>query len=131
MSVRFPIRRVKSDKARPVDVHVGERIRLGRALVHMSQSELAKACEEITFQQVQKYESGHNRVSASRLVQIAAALGQPITFFFEGLPDYPVRDGYDSESLDIVRLFNRLSSDQQAHLKALMAAMRPNYVQAA
>lgn len=131
MSTRHFSRRMKSDKSRLVDAHVGERIRLGRALVHMSQTELAKACEEITFQQVQKYESGHNRVSASRLVQIAAALKQPITFFFEGLPDYPAREGYDSQSMDIVRLFNRLSADQQANVKALMESMRPNYSQAA
>ena len=68
----------------PVDVHVGARIRVRRLLIGMNQETLAKALG-LTFQQVQKYEGGANRVSASRLSQIADVLGVPITYFFSGL----------------------------------------------
>src|SRR5438034_449048 len=65
----------------PVDVHVGGRIRTRRLLIGMNQETLARALG-LTFQQVQKYEGGANRVSASRLSQIALVLGVPITYFF-------------------------------------------------
>jgi transcriptional regulator with XRE-family HTH domain len=71
----------------PVDVHVGARIRTRRLLIGMNQETLAKALK-LTFQQVQKYEGGANRVSASRLSQIADILGVPISYFFSDLePD--------------------------------------------
>ena len=69
----------------PVDVIVGARIAARRREMGLSQSDLARALS-ITFQQVQKYERGANRVSASKLYDIAAALRTPIAWFFEGLP---------------------------------------------
>jgi transcriptional regulator with XRE-family HTH domain len=69
---------------RPVDVHVGKRIRHRRWMVGMTQQQLADKVG-IKFQQIQKYETGMNRVSASRLWDIAAALGVTISFFFKGL----------------------------------------------
>ena len=68
----------------PVDVHVGSRIRLRRKILGMSQERLAEKLG-LTFQQVQKYERGANRVSASKLYQTAQALQAPISYFFEGL----------------------------------------------
>jgi transcriptional regulator with XRE-family HTH domain len=68
----------------PVDVHVGARIRTRRLLIGMNQETLARALG-LTFQQVQKYEGGANRVSASRLSQIAEILGVPISYFFNDL----------------------------------------------
>jgi transcriptional regulator with XRE-family HTH domain len=76
---------MKQSEINPIDRHVGARVRMRRLMLHMSQSRLAEALS-ITFQQVQKYEKGTNRVSASRLAQIAAFLDVPIAFFFEGLP---------------------------------------------
>ena len=70
----------------PVDVHVGKRIRHRRWLVGMTQQQLAAAVG-IKFQQIQKYETGANRVSASRLWDIAAALDVQVSFFFEGIDD--------------------------------------------
>ena len=70
----------------PVDVHVGERIRRRRRALGVSQDRLADQLG-LTFQQVQKYERGANRVSASKLYQIARALQASIPYFFEGLPD--------------------------------------------
>ena len=70
----------------PVDVHVGDRIRRRRRALGISQDRLAEQLS-LTFQQVQKYERGANRVSASKLYQIASALQATIAYFFEGLPD--------------------------------------------
>jgi transcriptional regulator with XRE-family HTH domain len=68
----------------PVDVHVGVRIRTRRLLLGMNQETLASALG-LTFQQVQKYEGGANRVSASRLAEVAEVLGVPVSFFFNDL----------------------------------------------
>ena len=73
-----------------VDVHVGSRIRLRRILVGWSQQNLGNAVG-LTFQQVQKYETGINRVSASRLYQIANVLGVPVPFFFDDMPEQVTR----------------------------------------
>ena len=70
----------------PVDVHVGRRVRLRRKELGVSQAWLADRLG-LTFQQVQKYERGANRISASKLYQIASVLEVPITYFFEGLDD--------------------------------------------
>jgi transcriptional regulator with XRE-family HTH domain len=69
----------------PIDVHVGSRVRLRRMLVGMSQEKLGDMLG-LTFQQVQKYEKGANRVGASRLYQISQILGVPVQFFFDDLP---------------------------------------------
>ncbi|MFP6758698.1 MAG: helix-turn-helix domain-containing protein [Alphaproteobacteria bacterium] len=69
----------------PVDVHVGARVRFKRKLLGLSQADLGKAVG-LTFQQIQKYESGANRVSASRLYQVASILDVPVSFFFEDMP---------------------------------------------
>lgn len=69
----------------PVDKHVGSRVRMRRVLVGMSQERLGEALG-LTFQQVQKYEKGTNRIGASRLQQISNILGMPVEFFFEGAP---------------------------------------------
>lgn len=69
----------------PIDVHVGARVRMRRLLIGMNQETLAKALG-LTFQQVQKYEGGTNRVSASRLEEIAEVLNVPIGYFYAGLP---------------------------------------------
>src|ERR1700712_463086 len=81
-----------STKVRPmkkapnqVDRHVGSRVRMRRMMIKMSQEKLGDALD-LTFQQVQKYEKGTNRIGASRLQQIAGVLGVPVDFFFNGAP---------------------------------------------
>src|SRR5438874_6662329 len=69
----------------PIDKHVGSRVRMRRMMLGMSQEKLGDAFG-LTFQQVQKYEKGTNRISASRLQQSAHILQVPVTFFFEGAP---------------------------------------------
>ena len=70
----------------PVDARIGARIRMRRMLVGISQTELGEK-SGVTFQQIQKYEKGTNRVSVSRLHQIAQTLGVPVEFFYEGLSE--------------------------------------------
>lgn len=75
----------KKKKPNPTDIYVGSRIRLRRNMLGMSQEALGEKLG-ITFQQIQKYEKGTNRVGASRLQAIASVLGAPVAFFFEGSP---------------------------------------------
>ena len=72
----------------PIDKHVGSRVRMRRLMLDMSQTDLGDALG-LTFQQVQKYEKGTNRIGASRLQQISLILQVPVSFFFEGAPPPP------------------------------------------
>src|ERR1700730_7058548 len=76
----------KESRPSPIDIHVGSRIRLRRTLMGMSQERLGEALG-LTFQQVQKYERGVNRVGASRLFDLSRVLDVPISFFFDDMPD--------------------------------------------
>src|SRR5712692_7672076 len=84
---RRPGRR-KGDKPNPIDIHVGSRVRLRRNMLGLSQEKLGEAIG-LTFQQVQKYEYGANRISASRLHDLSRVLDVPVSFFFDRLD--PVR----------------------------------------
>ena len=84
-------------KPNPVDVHVGGRIRLRRNMVGMSQEKLG-AHLGITFQQIQKYEKGTNRVGASRLQAISSILEVPVDYFFDGAPGEKPTDGFAEDS---------------------------------
>ncbi|NQE60780.1 Transcriptional regulator, Xre family [Caulobacter sp. RHG1] len=88
-----------------VDLHVGGRVRMRRKMLNMSQEHLADALK-LTFQQVQKYERGANRVSASKLYEIAKTLQVPVSFFFDGLAD-PVTN----ESDDVGAAADRIVTD--------------------
>jgi len=109
----------------PVDVHVGKRIRHRRWLVGMTQQQLAERVG-IKFQQIQKYETGANRVSASRLWDIADTLDVQISFFFEGLEtDADQNSGSDQvpgdlmgdkEALDLVRSYYAIPENQRRRL---------------
>src|SRR5215813_6622845 len=86
-----------SRRANPIDIHVGSRVRFRRMLLGMSQEKLGEKLG-LTFQQVQKYEKGINRIGASRLFDLAQVLGVPVQFFYEEAPagDPPpvVPDGF-------------------------------------
>ena len=83
----------------PIDIHVGSRVRLRRMMLGMSQEKLGEQLG-ITFQQIQKYEKGTNRIGASRLQHIARVLSVPISFFFEDAPAPPTGDstGFEESS---------------------------------
>ncbi len=110
----------------PVDVHVGKRVRHRRWLVGMTQQQLAEKVG-IKFQQIQKYETGMNRISASRLWDIADALGVSISFFFEGLDaksatgeaaksNVPADILSDKEALELVRSYYAIPENQRRRL---------------
>jgi transcriptional regulator with XRE-family HTH domain len=84
---------------RPVDIHVGARIRFRRKLLGLSQQKLAEDLG-LTFQQIQKYERGSNRVSASKLYALSRSLQIPVVYFFEGLPNHA---DADQAKLDVAR----------------------------
>ncbi|HLI10099.1 MAG TPA: helix-turn-helix transcriptional regulator [Alphaproteobacteria bacterium] len=85
MAARIRATRVKTGKPNPVDVHVGSRVRLRRTMLGMSQEKLGEAIG-LTFQQVQKYERGANRIGASRLFELSRVLDVPVSFFFDDMP---------------------------------------------
>jgi transcriptional regulator with XRE-family HTH domain len=110
----------RRDRPHEVDVHVGQRLRMRRTLLGLSQGELARSVG-LTFQQIQKYERGVNRIGASRLAEFAIALDVPPGWFFEELPGLPtkpkrgsraessaIRELGGRETLDVVRLFNKV-----------------------
>jgi transcriptional regulator with XRE-family HTH domain len=108
----------------PVDVHVGKRIRHRRWMNGTTQQQLAEKVG-IKFQQIQKYETGMNRVSASRLWDIAASLGVPISFFFEGIDaatstesvtDMPGDILSDREALELLRSYYSIPENQRRRL---------------
>jgi transcriptional regulator with XRE-family HTH domain len=106
----------------PVDAHVGKRIRHRRWMVGMTQQQLADKVG-IKFQQIQKYETGMNRVSASRLWDVADALGVTISFFFEGLADGQAAVTQaqgdmmaDKEALELVRSYYAIPEAQRRRL---------------
>ena len=106
----------------PVDVHVGKRVRHRRWMVGMTQQQLAERVG-IKFQQIQKYETGMNRVSASRLWDIANVLEVPVSFFFEGLDadqaevaNAPKDILADKEALDLVRSYYAIPENQRKRL---------------
>lgn len=97
---RGAVGRPRNGKPNPVDVHVGSRVRLRRTLLGMSQEKLGEAIG-LTFQQVQKYERGANRIGASRLFNLSQVLDVPVSFFFDDMPreaaDAPVLGEEDDE----------------------------------
>jgi len=108
----------------PVDVHVGKRIRHRRWMVGMTQQQLAEKVG-IKFQQIQKYETGMNRVSASRLWDISDALSVPVSFFFEGLTPHEETESAgslpadilgDKEALELVRSYYAIPENQRRRL---------------
>ncbi len=107
----------------PVDVHVGKRVRHRRWMVGMTQQQLAERVG-IKFQQIQKYETGMNRVSASRLWDISEALDVPVGFFFDGLSegqtetmdDLPADILADKEALELVRSYYAIPETQRKRL---------------
>ena len=110
----------------PVDVHVGKRIRHRRWMVGMTQQQLAEKVG-IKFQQIQKYETGMNRVSASRLWDIAEAVDVPVSFFFEGIDEHAAHANgsstmipgdimADKEALELVRSYYAIPENQRRRL---------------
>jgi transcriptional regulator with XRE-family HTH domain len=111
---RGPARRrrtVREHGPHPIDVFVGQRLREARILAGVSQEELGDAIG-VSFQAVQKYEHGENRLSASRLFQAAQFLGRPVSFFFNDLEGAPQETadarGFSRDELELVRHYRHI-----------------------
>jgi transcriptional regulator with XRE-family HTH domain len=105
----------------PIDKHVGSRVRMRRKLLAMSQTQLADALG-LTFQQVQKYEKGTNRMGASRLQQMSDSLQVPVEFFFEGAPTTSAPHGSNRSALTMADIDDFVSNSDG--LKLIGAFMR-------
>ena len=127
----------------PIDIYVGSRMQLRRTLMGLTQEQLAKAIG-VSFQQVQKYERGLNRLSASRLFDVCQALGVPITYFYEDVPEDVLRSRQrntdvvepaalggrgrrgsgdlmaKTESLELVRSYWHMPTSQREKVRALI-----------
>ncbi len=104
------VKRKTKGTANTVDVHVGQRLRVRRSLLGLSQEKLADAIG-LTFQQVQKYERGMNRISAGRLYQFSKILDVPVAYFFEQL-------GHSAENQNNMSIRGLSDSDQEGFLPA-------------
>ncbi|MEM7679414.1 MAG: helix-turn-helix transcriptional regulator [Pseudomonadota bacterium] len=116
--------RKKKGTPDPVDVHVGQRLRVRRSLLGISQEKLGNAID-LTFQQIQKYEQGMNRISAGRLYQFSKILNVPISYFFDNVVDDKkaltglsdnAQSGFvddsllnSKDSLELIRAYNKIS----------------------
>jgi transcriptional regulator with XRE-family HTH domain len=109
----------------PIDRHVGSRVRMQRMLAGISQEKLGEALG-LTFQQVQKYEKGTNRISASRLQQIAKMLGVPVAFFFEGAPAGETTGGGFADAASTAYVADFLATSEGVQLsKAFVRIKNP------
>jgi transcriptional regulator with XRE-family HTH domain len=118
-----------TEKKHPVDTHVGKRIRYQRWMTGWTQEQLANKVG-VKFQQVQKYETGANRVSASRLYEIAGALGVAVPFFFEGLANGShVSDAnlmIDKETAELLRHYYAIPEPQRQRIFDLARVLADN-----
>ena len=120
---RRSVGRPRVGRPHPIDVHVGSRLRLRRTLLGMSQEKLGEAIG-LTFQQVQKYERGANRIGSSRLYELSRILDVPVSFFFDDAPLHSEVDGLAEaaasadfeqdpmarrETLELVRAYYRIA----------------------
>ncbi|MEX2615564.1 MAG: helix-turn-helix transcriptional regulator [Alphaproteobacteria bacterium] len=118
-------RTVQEFGAHPVDVYVGQRVRMRRVMCGLSQTALANKIG-LTFQQLQKYESGMNRISASKLWLIAQELDAPVQWFFADAAEgrSPAAEfGTKRETLELVRNFMTIAPDVRQHFLSLVKSV--------
>jgi transcriptional regulator with XRE-family HTH domain len=106
----------------PIDLYVGDQLRIARELAGMTQTEVGRALE-MSFQVIQKYEQGEIRVSASRLYQLGVLLHKSPDYFFEGIAasDPPVIGALDRSDIELVRAFRTIQSDELRQLLVRLA----------
>ncbi len=116
-----------------IDLHVGKRLRRRRRLLGLTQQQLAESVG-IRFQQIQKYECGANRVSASRLFELAESLDVPVQYFYEGLSKRDEVNGDEKlaadvlsqkETVDLIRAYYRLGERPRKRLLELAKSLEP------
>lgn len=135
-----------AENPEPIDIHVGSRVRLRRNLMGLSQQKLGEAVG-LTFQQIQKYEKGTNRIGSSRLFQFSQVLDVPVSFFFDDIPTELMQDaggvsdngqeGYQSEdhlarreTLELVRAYYRIGDDKvRKRIFEMVKAVGSSYIE--
>ncbi len=138
--VSVPLRRTSTGEewaasimTNDIDLHVGKRLRRRRRLLGLTQQQLAESVG-IRFQQIQKYECGANRVSASRLFELAESLDVPVQYFYEGLSsrDEVAGEGHlaadvlsQKETVDLIRAYYRLGERPRKRLLELAKSLEP------
>src|ERR1700730_4458930 len=113
MALRYTVATKKAPN--PSDKHVGSRVRMRRKMLAMSQTKLGDALG-LTFQQVQKYERGANRIGASRLQQLSHVLQVPVEFFFEGAPNASAPHGSNGSALSMAHIDDFVSNSDGLRL---------------
>jgi transcriptional regulator with XRE-family HTH domain len=113
MALRYTVATKKAPN--PIDKRVGSRVRMRRQMLAMSQAQLGDALD-LTFQQVQKYEKGTNRMGASRLQQMSDILQVPVEFFFEGAPNASAPHGSNGSALSMVEIDDFVSNSDGLRL---------------
>jgi transcriptional regulator with XRE-family HTH domain len=112
---RPPRRAVRKHGPDPIDVHVGGRLRQARFFAGLSQDELGAGIG-VSFQAVQKYEHGENRLSASRLARAAKLLARPVSFFFDGIEDEALAmvnpRGFSRDEIELIRYYRQIANPE-------------------
>ncbi len=106
----------------PVDTHVGKKLKQMRVMRGLTQTDVANGLN-ISFQQVQKYELGRNRISASKLFELSRILNVPPAYFFDGLTDEPDAESsqMDEEAARIASMFSRIQDDRlRTHIRSFI-----------
>lgn len=133
-----------AENPEPIDIHVGSRVRLRRNLMGLSQQKLGDAVG-LTFQQIQKYEKGTNRIGSSRLFQFSQVLDVPVSFFFDDIPaefltmdgvSDTAQEGYQSEdnlarreTLELVRAYYKIGDEKvRKRIFEMVKAVGGSYV---
>ena len=117
------------DTEAEVDQHVGVQLRTRRVQLEMSQTLVADKLG-LTFQQIQKYERGYNRVSASRLYDLTEILDVDIAFFFQGFRDWEIPEppaAWTSDVWELIEVFNQLPANLRMSLRLLLKSVPPNF----
>lgn len=118
-------RRKGKGKSNPIDAHVGKRLRLRRTLLGLSQEKLGESVE-LTFQQIQKYERGANRIGASRLFAISRVLDVPVGYFFEDMDEDAAKFAKNSDSYEGLN-DNSTSEDDKMAKRETLELVRAYY----
>ncbi len=105
------LKKMRKEMFHPIDLHVGKRVRFKRKMMGLTQSDLGEKVD-LTFQQIQKYEKGENRISASKLYQIAQVLDTTVSFFFEDYSETQEQKEItdDKQSIDLVQSFKSIKN---------------------
>lgn len=112
-------KRIPKESPDPIDIYVGSRVRARRVGLRWSQTKLGKVVD-VTFQQIQKYENGTNRIGASNLYKIAHSIGVDVSFFYQGLPESALRPKGRRHAAKVAKEANGFEEDPLSSREAIL-----------